>query len=101
MMIFGEVCVLSLIYSYVAVCTFCAVCCVIIIASFCYFLITRLLLFNILFMLFACIVFLFSVLCISRFCVVLCIVLYIVSPLAYNCFAPNFVQVYRSRPPGQ
>ena len=29
-MIFGEMCVLSLIYIYVTVCMFCAVCCVII-----------------------------------------------------------------------
>ena len=41
-LIFGEVCVFLLVYSYVAVCMFCAARCVIIIASICYLLIIRL-----------------------------------------------------------
>jgi hypothetical protein len=52
-LIFGEMCVFSLIDSYVAVCMFCAVRCVcvsLLFASVCYWLITRFRFFNILFM---------------------------------------------------
>ena len=95
-MLLGEMCVLSLVYTYVAVCRFCAVHCLIIMRFSWYFLITRLM-FLILFLclcsyLYVC--FLFCVFCV--FCIVLCIV----SPFVYSCLFPIFVQVYRPLPPG-
>jgi hypothetical protein len=62
-------CVLSLIYSHVAVCRFCAVRCLIIFASLCYFLITRLVYFNIFYVVFLVfyVCFLFCV------CVLICV----------------------------
>jgi len=71
-MIFGAMCVLSLIYIYVAVCRLCAVRCLIIICFVCYLLITRLLFFNFFICLFSCFVYLFSILCILCFFIVLC-----------------------------
>ena len=62
----------------------------------CYFLITRLLFFNIPFVFVFCFEFLFSMLCILCFCIVLCTV----SPFAYYCLFPIFVQFYRPLPPG-
>ena len=65
-------------------------------ASLCYFLITRLAFFNILFMFvfMFCTFFLFRVFC--GFCIGLCIV----SPFIYSCLFPIVVQVYRPLPPG-
>jgi hypothetical protein len=45
--------------------------------------------------LFPCFVYLFSILCIPRFYIVLCVVY----SFAYSCFFPIFVQVYRPLPP--
>ena len=88
-MILGEMCVLSLIYIYVAVCMFRAVQYVVsLYASVCYFLTTRLMFYNIIF--FVC--FLFPILC---FCIALCIV----SPCVYSRLFPIFVQVYRPLSP--
>ena len=62
----------------------------------CYFLITRLIFFNILFMLvFLFFLSLFSVLCILRSCIALCIV-----SLVHGCLFPVFVQVYGPLPLG-
>jgi hypothetical protein len=76
-MIFGEMCVLSLIYSYVAVGRFRAVRCVIVICFYFYFLITWPLFFNMLFM-----DYLFCISCILCFCILLCTV----SSFAYSSF---------------
>jgi len=38
----------------------------------------------------------FSILCIVRFCIVLCMV----SPFVYSCLFPVFVQIYLPLPPG-
>jgi hypothetical protein len=95
-MILGEICVLTLIYVYVAVCRFCAIRCANIICFYLLYSNYSTHVFNILFMfvvLFSCF---FSILCILCFCIVLCIV----SPLAYSCLFPIFVQVYRPLPPG-
>jgi hypothetical protein len=72
---------LSLMYSYVAVCRFCAVRCLIIICF-------STSLFNILFMFVSCI------LC---FCIVLCFV----SPFVCSCLFSLFVQAYRTLTPGE
>ena len=87
-MILGEMCVLSLIYIYVAVCRFCVVHCLII--CFWFLFSNCFVYFNILFML-SCFVCLFSILCILCFCIVLCI---IVSSFVYSCLFPFFMQVY-------
>ena len=63
-------------------------------ASFCYFIITRLMFWNILFMLFFCFVFLFSTLCILGF-VFFCVLFHLLCYLF-----PIFVQLYRPLPPG-
>ena len=60
-------CVLSLIYSYLALCRFCMVRISLLFASLCYFLIIRLMFYNILLMFVFCFVFLFSILCICVF----------------------------------
>jgi len=87
-MIVGEMCVLSLIYSYVTVCRFCAVCCIIII---CFFLLfsnysTYFLIFSLCLFFFA---FFFSILWLLCFLFCFCIVLCTVSPcvpsLSYFC----------------
>ena len=39
----------------------------------------------------------FSILCILCFCILLCLV----SPFAYSCLFPIFVQIYRPLPPGR
>jgi len=89
--IFCEMCMLSLIYSYVAVCGFCSVRCVIAIDYiFLFYIYSTYNLFNISFMF----VLLF---CMSS---VLCIVLCIVSSSVYSCLFPTFVQVYRPLSPG-
>ena len=88
-MVLSDMCVLSLIYSYVALCRFCAVRCLIIIGFDFYSLIIRLVMFNILFMFFA------LYFCILRFCIALCII----SPIVYSCLFPICVQVYRPQPP--
>ena len=90
-MICGEMCVLLLIYSYVAVCMYCAVRCVVslLFVSICYFLITRLT-----FLVLFCA--LYSILCILCFCIVLCVV----SPFVHSCLFDIFVKVYRPLPPG-
>ena len=77
---FGEMCVLSMIYSYVAIRRFCVVCCLNIIGFSCYFLITQLTCFY-----FFC---LFSILCILCCCTVLCTV----SPFLYSCLFNIFEQ---------
>jgi len=63
-------------------------------ASLCYFLITRLMFLNILFMFVFCFLFLFSILCILCVCTVLCIV----SPSIYSCLFPLSVQAYPPLP---
>jgi len=65
--------------------------------SLCYFLITRLMVSNILFMfIFLFCSFLFSILCILCFCIVLCIVSQFV---LYSCLLPIIIQIYQSLPP--
>jgi hypothetical protein len=86
---FGEMCVLSLIYSYVAICRFCAVHCLVIICFSCYFIITRLMFFNIFLRL------------LSILCILCCIVLCTVSPFVYNCLFTVSVQVYQPLAPGR
>ena len=97
-MILGEVCALSLVYIYIAVCWFCTVRCPLLFAStcICHFLITRLMLLYILFMFVFVLLCLFCILCILCFFIVLCTL----SSFVYNCLFPIFVQVYRSLPPG-
>ena len=96
-MILGEMCVLSFAYIHVAVCTFCAVRCVIIICFYLLFSGYSAFVFLIFFLyLLSCFVCLFSILCILCVCIVLCIV----SPFVYSCLFPTFVQVYRPLPPG-
>jgi len=85
--------VLSLIYSYVAVCTFCAVRCVIIICFFLSFANYSAYVFNIICMFAFCFVFLFSIL---WYCIVLCIA----SPSVHSCLFPVFAQAYRPLPTG-
>ena len=94
-MILGEMYLLSLIYSSVAVCMFCAVPCVIIICFY-------LLFFNYstcVFLTFFCVCFLVLYICCLFVYSVLCIVLCIVSPSVYRCLVPIFVQVYWPLPP--
>jgi hypothetical protein len=95
-MIFGEMCVLSLVYIYVAVCRFCAVRCVIIISFSLLFSIYSTYVFLTFFLCFSSFVCLFSILCVLCFCVVLWIVSYFVC----SCLSPIFLQVYRPLPPG-
>jgi len=85
-MILGKMCVLSLIYSNVSICRFCAVRCVIIIC-FC-------MLFSnystyVFLIFFVCLffVFLFYILCILCFCIVLCIVSRFVLSVSYFCIS--------------
>ena len=82
-------CVFSLIYSYVAVCRFCAVRSLIIIC------------FSLLFSNYSTYVFLIFFLCLFSILCVLCfrIVSLIVSPFVYSCLFPTTVQVYRPLPP--
>jgi hypothetical protein len=87
--------VLVLCYSYVPVCRFYVVRCVIIICLPCYFIITGLFFLNsICFMFLFCMFVFYSVH--SVFCIVLCNV----SPFLYICLFPIFVQVYQPLPPG-
>ena len=80
--IFCEICMLSWIYSYVAVCGFCSVRCVIAIDYiFLFYIYSTYILFNISFM-FLLLFCMSSVLC-------------IVSSSVYSCLFPIFVQVYR------
>jgi hypothetical protein len=62
-------------------------------ASVCYFIIIRL---NVFQYSWFYVLYVFSILCSLCFC----IVLYVVSPLAYSCLSPIFVQVYWPLPPG-
>jgi len=95
--ILGEMCVLSPIYIYVAVCMFCAVRCVIIICfSFLFYNHSPYAFLIFLLCLFSRFVILFSILCIKCRCIVLCTV----SPFVYSCLFPIFVQVYRPLAPG-
>jgi hypothetical protein len=89
-MTLSEMCILSLIYSYVAVCRLCAVR-YITVTCFCLLLSNSSTNICVIFL----IVFLFSILCILYFCIVLCIV----SPLVLFLFR-FFVLAYRPRPPG-
>ena len=76
--ILGEMCVLSLIYSYVAICRFCAICCLIMICF-------SLLLYNYstqVFLIFFYVCFLFCVFCVVLFCV-LFLLLYIAVSLLF------------------
>jgi len=93
---FGEKCVLSLRYSYIAECMFCAVLWVIIVCFYLLLYNYSTYFFNVRFMSLILFVFLFSILCILCFCIVLCIV----SPFVYSCLFPIFVQVYRPLPTG-
>jgi hypothetical protein len=94
--IFGDMWVLSLIYSYVAVYILCAVCCVIIICLSFLFSNYSTHIFNIIFMfVFSFCVFVFYV-CILCFCIALCVI----SPYGYRCLSIIFVQVYWPLPPG-
>jgi len=89
--ILGEMCVISLVYSYVAVCRFCAVRCVcvsLLFASFLLFPNYSTYVFNVILCLCSCFVYLFSILCILCFCIVLCIVyilLYIAVSFLFLC----------------
>jgi len=97
-MILGEMYILSLICSSVAVCRFCAVgfVCVIIICFFLLFSNYSTYVFLIFFLcLFPCFVYLFSNFCIPCYFIVLCAV----SPFVYSCLFPIFMQVYWSLPP--
>ena len=126
-MILGELCVLSLNYSCVAVCRFCAVRYTsLLFASLCYFLITPLMFYIILrmsvfYFVFVFFYFVYSVI-LYRFvyllCMVLCIFVYcflyrfvyllcivlcilcIVFLFLYSCLFPIFGQIYRTLPPG-
>ena len=71
---------------------------IILFASLCHFLITRLMLFNTLFMIafLFCTFVLYFVYSVFLFCAALCIV----CPFVYSCLFPNFVQVYRPLPSG-
>ena len=82
-MICSEMCVLSLVYIYVAACWFCTVCCPLLFASTCHFLITRLMFLNILFMF--VLYFVYSV-----FFVLFCVLFHLV------CIAVSFVFLYKS-----
>jgi len=93
MFIFGEMCVLSLIYSLVAVCMFCAVRCVIIICLYLLFPNYSTCVFKILFVFFFVLYFLFSTLCILCFFIVF--VLFYVLFRLLCCLIPIFVQVHR------
>ena len=86
-MIFGEMCVLSLIYSYVAVSMFCAVRCVIIICFFLSFSNYSTYVFQYSFYVCFLVLCLFSILCTLCFC--------IVSSFVYSCLSDIFVQVHR------
>ena len=80
-MISDEICVLWLIYSYVAVCWFCAVRCLIIICF-------SLLFYNYSINVLCLVLYVFSILCILCFCIVLYI--------AYTCLFPVFLQISTS-----
>jgi hypothetical protein len=91
--IFGDKCVLSSIFIYVAVCMFCAVACFI---TICYCL---------LFSNYSTLAFSFFVLCLFSFYVFLYFVysvflsfLCIVNFFVFNCLVPSFVPVYRLPP---
>ena len=88
---FGEICVLSLLYSYVAVCMFCAVRCLITICFFLLFYNYSINVFNIHFM-FVCLFSIFFYFCILCF--------YIVYTFVYSCLSIIFVQVSWPLPPG-
>ena len=88
MIILCEMCILPLIYNYVAVRRFCTARCVIIICFCLLFWNYSTCVFNNIFI-FSCFVFLFTILCILCFCIVLCIV----SLFVYSCFIPIFAQV--------
>jgi hypothetical protein len=90
-------CVLSLIYNYVAVCRSCAVRCLISIC-FCLLFSNYCTYFLLLFLCLFCFEFLFSILCIPCFSIVF--VLLCVLFLLLCCPFPIFVQVYRPLPPG-
>jgi hypothetical protein len=93
----GEMCTLSLIYSYVALCRFCVIHCVIILCLPLLFSNYWTCVFNILFKFVFLFLYLFSILCILCFCIVLCIIssfLYTAVPFLF------FVQVYWPLPPG-
>jgi hypothetical protein len=94
--IFGKMYILSLIYSYIAVCRYCVIHCVIIIYSLCYFLINRL-------------TFLIFFLCLLSDCmfvfyfvysVFLYYFMYYFSFSIHSCPFPIFVQVYQPLPLG-
>ena len=91
------VCVLSLIYCYVAVRRICVVCYIIIICFSSLFSNYTTYVFNILFMFVSCFVFLFSILCILYFCI---FVLFCLLFLLLCCLFPIFVPVHRPLPPG-
>jgi len=94
LMILGEMCVLSLVYGYVAVCRFCVVRCGAIIC-FC-FLFTNYLTYVFL-ILFLCIFF------VLYFCFIFCVfcVFVLCCVFLLLCFLfPIFIQVYRPLPPG-
>jgi hypothetical protein len=94
-MFLGEMCILSLIYRYVAVSRFCAVRCFIIICFYLGFLFTWLNDFYYYF----CVGFLFYIFVFLIFIVfVLFCVLFLL--FVYSCLFPIFVQVYRPLPPG-
>jgi hypothetical protein len=92
----GEMCVLSLIYSYVAVNRFCAVRCLIIMCLYLLFSNYSTLFFK---LFFTCFLFCKHDLCFVYFYVFIlfCIVF---SALVYSCLFPLFVKVYRPLPPG-
>ena len=90
----GDMHVLSLIYSYVAVCMFCAIRCLIIICFYWLFYYYSTYVFSILFMCVFLFVGLFSILCILCF-------LYCFSYCIYYSPFPVFAQVYRPLPPGR
>ena len=94
-MIFSEMGLLSLIYSYVAVCRFCAVRCVIIICFYLLFSNHMTYVFSILFMDFLFCIFVFYFVY-SVFLYFLCTV----SHFLYSCLFPIFVQGYWPLPPG-
>ena len=92
-MILREMCVVSLIYSYLAVCSLCAHAVSLLFASVCCVQFTRLMFFYILFVFVFCFLFLFFISYILCFCSVLCFVSPLVLSLSYFC------TVYRPLPP--
>ena len=95
-MIWGEMCVLSLIYINVATCRICVICCLTITGFSLLFYNTSIYVFKYSFVFVFCFVYLFSILCILCFCNILCIV----SLFVYICLFPIFAQVFRPLPPG-